>query len=458
MMQPALFDTGPNFGEIEDLPFPQEAAESNNGSKVRQEEQSAFETVDQIPCDEVLIQNFERRSPTWMYDWMLDLEEWEKGGGAKANSPFIGISGHDVIQLVRERLHHLQKKMPCWVFLNAIAERAKQALVTSFSQNQEWMKGTSTRSLLEPHRIARSGTNMSNEEVWLGLRESIDRKRLAVEVEAHACEQRKQQRTEAVASFVAAHVLKILDILYTDLATAEREHELGRRQALDPCRAYFCSLYSAETDAGTSANALDSFRLVGPLGERPLHICMFRADDWEEVDKADGFGTGVKRGILDAVKAFIERGSLPQEIMVPYGKDYCAAVGSLLRRRSQGHGSASWSEIPDSMLVMWSGELGVASAGGGDEPRGQALGPQRFVAGPLLFSPPLWRDLVEWSRGPSAHDCCWNFINPAAGPGRRDVEALVTCGLYEGESALLFMIAARNEEMVSWILDRNARC
>jgi hypothetical protein len=463
MMQTEFFDFRPIFEEMQDpsllpslsLSHAAEKCESN----MIQEGKAGFETVDKSHFDEVLVHSFERRSPSWMYDWMLDLEEWEKGGGAKANSPFLGISGHDVVQVVRERLHHLQKRMPCWVYLNAIADRAKKGVFTSSCQNEEWVKGKSTTSLMEPHEIARSCTNKSN-ETWLSVCEGIERHRLADEVEAYAREQRKRQRTEAIASFVATHVLKLLDILYTDLANAEQflsQHDLGHRRALDPCRAYFFSLYSAESDGGTSTNALDGFRLVGPLGERPLHICMFRADDWEEVDGEDGYGSGVKQGILDAVKAFIERGRFPQEIVVPYGKDYCAAVGSLLRSRSRCQGPASWKEIPDSMLVTWSSGLGVTSAGTG-ESRGQAPGPERFAAGPLMFSPPLWRDLVEWSRGPSAQDCCWNLINSAAGPGRRDVEALVTCGLYEGESALLFMIAARNEEMVSWILDRKARC
>ena len=59
-------------------------------------------------------------------------------------------------------------------------------------------------------------------------------------------------------------------------------------------------------------------QLIGPLRELPQHNCMFRADD-EEIHAQDELGAGVKRGILEAVRAFIEHGISVHELDMPCG-------------------------------------------------------------------------------------------------------------------------------------------
>jgi hypothetical protein len=401
--------------------------------------------------DEKIKLFFEERSKTWMYDWMLDLEEWERFAlkGSSASRSLIRTNCYDVVDTIRDRLHQLQKKMPCWILLTAIAERASKVVLTAVEQDDEVFQTESDESIGEmSHNIYESmkGKNTCTESSWSAIQERIDRQRLILEVQKCVREEHRKQRVDKVASFVKAHVLLLLETLYADIGVEEQllSEDDGE---VDPCRAYFRALYAVPEDGSAASSAKTRVRLIGPLGERPLHICMFRADEWKGRDAVDGLGAGVSRGVLDAVTSFIEHGRWPREIDTLYGKDYCAAVGSYLRRRESNpapHAPAPWEHgMPSggrpTRPTMFS-RRGVAWGGGGGQ-----------------FTAPAWTPLLEWSRGPAGQDCGWAWMGWAGGARQGDLEALVTSGLYEGESALLFMIAARNEDMVAWILRRSTR-
>jgi hypothetical protein len=139
--------------------------------------------------------------------------------------------------------------------------------------------------------------------------------------------------------------------------------------------------------------------VFGPLGERPLHLCSLSASKFED--------PRVKKGILKGMKKFIrekrERGW--NEVLVTYGKDYCAMIG--------------W--------LMW----------GTDE--------KKFEFTKVPFSKVLscWKCLYEKYADP----------NHNTEKTRKDNEILVTHGLYEGENLLFPLIASGELETVQWLLN-----
>ena len=414
---------------------------------------NCFTEEDQVQfCyDEYVQQVLKDRSESWMYDWMLDLEEWDTSGESRAKGIFGGRRGPDAVAMIRDRLHQLQKKMPCWYVLNSIMERASSLITTSASKDGVPLNVRNEEILGNMTGILYGSNNERNHsEVAREAYHGLATQRLAAELQAHADEDHRKDCMKNVTNFVKNHVLLLLETLYCDL-TKEEQTLSDNSVDVDPCRAFFRALYAVP--AATTTLGVGRVLLIGPLGERPLHICVFRADEWEEAGLTEGLG--VKQGILEAVKAFIDHGGRHGELDVQYGKDYCAAVGSYLRRRGSAAHAVPWEERQPEKTSWW-----PASSTKVDLHSQRVLFSRRRPGstGVGRFSAPAWSDLVEWSRGPAARDCCWRWMDPVLGPGRRDLDALVTCGLYEGESALLFMIASRNEDMVAWILHTGARC
>ncbi len=64
-------------------------------------------------------------------------------------------------------------------------------------------------------------------------------------------------------------------------------------------------------------------RIVGPVGEHPLHVWFLRANEFKSKSAED---QSIRQGILNGAKKYTENDT--RETTVPYGKDYCAAVGS----------------------------------------------------------------------------------------------------------------------------------
>jgi hypothetical protein len=59
-------------------------------------------------------------------------------------------------------------------------------------------------------------------------------------------------------------------------------------------------------------------KLVGPVGERPIHVCALAAAKYQDLDQ------DMTEGILDGIRLYIDK---EKKLYCPYGKDYCGAVG-----------------------------------------------------------------------------------------------------------------------------------
>ena len=158
-------------------------------------------------------------------------------------------------------------------------------------------------------------------------------------------------------------------------------------------------------------------RLVGPVGERPIHVCFLRAGHFPAID-------GFKEGVLDGIREFAELAGadplLKDEIDAPFGKDYCAAVISLVRSPR--------------FLSGLQAETGADS-------------------GASMTSLPFWPALQAWAGRPRTR------CGVQCAGGVDDAEILEACGLYEGETPLVMSIANRSPDMVRWLLgNQGARC
>ncbi len=141
-----------------------------------------------------------------------------------------------------------------------------------------------------------------------------------------------------------------------------------------------------------------------------MHVCAlsryrFGTVDFEE--QGNYFAEGVEKGIKKFVAQLIEKGAW-DEVTMPYGKDYCAAVGDFIKR-----GNKEWKVYSN-------------------------------IESP---APPFWDDLNEWYK---------NHLmpRPVFTISKKYSEMLVTRGLYEGETILFPFIAENNVHMVSWLLSK----
>jgi hypothetical protein len=73
----------------------------------------------------------------------------------------------------------------------------------------------------------------------------------------------------------------------------------------------------------------DSVYVVGPMGERPIHVCGFAIAKYRGMKQIH-----IADGILDGMMNFVKKTELCKSsaLCEPYGKDYCAAVGCQLRK------------------------------------------------------------------------------------------------------------------------------
>jgi hypothetical protein len=147
--------------------------------------------------------------------------------------------------------------------------------------------------------------------------------------------------------------------------------------------------------------------LVGPVGERPLHVCFLRA----YALTAPGTDLQIRAGILKGVRSYVEKHN-PDEAHVPYRKDYCAAVGSFALRAE----SASERDTD----ALWQGSQ----------------------------HPPHYNYLKTWARS--------TYYRSSRDEYREiehDSRMLVSAGLYEGETVLFFAITGMDVGTVDWLLD-----
>jgi hypothetical protein len=182
-------------------------------------------------------------------------------------------------------------------------------------------------------------------------------------------------------------------------------------------------------------------KVVGPVGERPIHVCFLFANMF-------GVNDNIRKGILEAVKSFmisttnrydiLKKNELKvsygeeycaEELKMRYGKDYCAALGTVICRLNYSVQSKLKANLP-----------------------------------PFLHCIETWvKNYVKLPKFDSTHaKVTIDNVKEEAKPtdddlSREDFETLVTAGLYEGETVLHFPITSKDLDTVKWLLEEGLR-
>jgi hypothetical protein len=212
----------------------------------------------------------------------------------------------------------------------------------------------------------------------------------------------------SVVQFTKFHVCFLLETLYDDLC--KNEKMLSESALLE--NSFEKMFFSTEDPEKVSRKSLagecssSKFKIVGPLGERPLHICFLRANNFPQL-------VGFEEGVMEGIKAFINNAgeALQGEIDTPYGKDYCARIGHVIS-------IGNLREFPP--LVIGSAEMETD-----------------------LPEPPYLNDIRRWAN---------HIARRRPHAGEYDPKVLTTCGIYEGQTPLFMAIADANIGMLRWLL------
>jgi hypothetical protein len=267
-------------------------------------------------------------------------------------------------------------------------------------------------------------------------------KTMAIEFKAH------------LVGFVEAHICKMLRTLYEQIGVEEHKlaQEASARSFEGVEQQWFSKLYrvpvtsdeqqqpqqqpqtvvtgnqlpQATSTGGQQPHAVATreqqperctVAVVGPLGERPLHVCALSKYRFGAVDfegQGNYFAEGLDLGIQAYINGVIVTKHAWKEVTRPYGKDYCAAVGDFIRRNDEKNKEGG--EIKDEDPFTKDND------------------------------PPFWVELKRWYSKHFEQRTVFNI-------SKKYSEMLVTRGLYEGETILLPFIAEHDERMVGWLLD-----
>ena len=169
--------------------------------------------------------------------------------------------------------------------------------------------------------------------------------------------------------------------------------------------------------------------LVGPLGERPIHILSLSANRFKDTNFGT-LGSCMREGIIMIIRSFIQ--DYPEEINAQYEKDYCAAVGSYINEMR-----TSSRDEPRNDSSLWS-----KIAYGSNE---------RYLWTKSSNQPPFLGKIAAWVEEHNYKNSkC--YMHCESSTSQRDLLILTTIGLYEGETALLPMIAVGDLKTVNWML------
>ena len=131
-----------------------------------------------------------------------------------------------------------------------------------------------------------------------------------------------------------------------------------------------------------------------------------------------------------SIRSFIQ--DYPDEINAQYEKDYCAAVGSYINEMR-----TSSRDEPRNDSSLWS-----KIAYGSNE---------RYLWTKSSNQPPFLGKIAAWVEEHNYKNSkC--FMHCESSTSQRDLLILTTIGLYEGETALLPMIAVGDLKTVNWML------
>jgi hypothetical protein len=213
---------------------------------------------------------------------------------------------------------------------------------------------------------------------------------------------------DEIKKFVCKHVSDMLNMLYRHLKSEEVEVPCNAapgshgNQRYDAWRECFSTLYKKQSTSGKKSNS--EAYLVGPVGERPLHVCALLAARFK--GELKNHGSSIADGIFDGMKSFLDDQKYADEVLVPYGRDYCAAVGRYLEK------DENWSKLEDLKL-------------------------------------PMVEDLKRWYKARCAGKKGKNWEAHQA-----HIKAIVSKGLYQGETLIFPFIASEHADAVKWFVDK----
>ena len=245
--------------------------------------------------------------------------------------------------------------------------------------------------------------------------------------------------------FVETHVFYMLESLYKKLDNLDKGSQRPDTQS-HRAAAWYKQL-SMDINASRTEN--NDCLVLGPVGERPLHVCSLSAYRFPNID-FHSQGNYVQEGIIEGMKKFIESEKGPgwNEARVPYGKGYVALVGAYIDK--QWKKSKESSSNPRMVLQFisktkrspWDWMEQVDSDGGAEDDG--KLKP---------WKPPFWDLLVRWYGkthfAPEYRLFPWPWDKEAS----PEMKSSSKIGLYEGETIVYPMIAASDVKSLVWVFE-----
>ena len=199
----------------------------------------------------------------------------------------------------------------------------------------------------------------------------------------------------AIVTFMSDSVKWLLEKLYDELEYEEK----NLQKEGDWLRMSFRQLYLKETLKENNFEKYQSKpQLVGPVGERPIHVCALLAAQYR-----CGGDITIAEGIIRGIALFLGDKKYEHIAWEKYGKDYCAAAAFLLQSQNENQNSL-----------------------------------------------PLLKILKKWCDDRHKSDLTQDL-------GSKDdhTSAIVLRGLYEGETIIFPFVASNDEGSIRWILSRS---
>jgi hypothetical protein len=229
---------------------------------------------------------------------------------------------------------------------------------------------------------------------------------------------------ESLVKYVQSHVEIMLRKLYVEIIKVEEHPSVpvtnhSSEPQVNAIELKWLKHFYAQSDGRV--------RIVGPLGERPLHVCALAIDRFGPFDfqgKGNYLSTGIVEGILafaNNIQSFVKAAYddkrpdlltyFQKEVTAQYGKDYCAILGSYLLKLDDG--------------------------------------PNPPVVDPFKdrdAQPPYWEQISTWYK---AHMSRRGFLKPP----ERFSRVLVSTGMFEGETILFALIAGQHLDAIDKLLE-----
>ncbi len=289
---------------------------------------------------------------------------------------------------------------PIWILLEFLAERARYIA----SEFNEYLISVESRQeeIDDPLIMALSNEKFAEQQQeWHNS--SYGQPRTKV-IEAHGLRKLLEREIKIL---LRVSVESILQILYRQLRDEARKQGLRPLHTAHEPRAKWIHIF-AELYPNGSDEVYPHGSLVGPVGERPLHVCGLLAARYR--GEGEDQGELIAEGIFEGMQSFLGDGKWMHEARFPYGRDYCAAVGHYIETRGLSDAKKELEMLPHFKYVS------------------------------------------EWysHRSRKKRGKIWQ-------KHKHHITAIVQIGLYEGETLLFPFIASGYEDAVKWLLEQYSK-